>query len=157
MILVPYRVAPSAIPGAGLGVFVDTAVHGGRVLAAPVAIERIWQRAEFAARPDAPAIAPSIARWFEDRYTVGLEWPDDCYLNHAFEPSGIWHLGFVFAARDLAAGEELTVDYRHLLAEGERERFDDALSGRPIVGLAWTDSVRLSLAQLARALGHAGG
>jgi hypothetical protein len=152
MILVRYHIGPSTIAPAGRGVFVDEAVTRGRVLVAPDAIPRTWRREEIDAHPNRPHLLPSVIRWFEDHYTVTPEWPDECYLNHSFAPNGIWHLGFVFAARDLAAGDELTVDYRHLLAEGEHEVFEDAVTGRPIVGLAWRDSLRESTEQLVRAL-----
>ncbi len=151
MILPRYRVAPSLIPGAGQGVFLSEAIARGRVLVAPDAIPATHSMAAIEARPDREAALAATVRWFEEHYTVTLEWPDECYINHSFEPTGIWHLGFVFAARDLVAGEELTVDYRHILAPGQAESFVDADSGRPIVGLSWQDSLRLSLAQLAAA------
>lgn len=153
MILPRYRVAASTIPGAGQGVFLAEAVARGRVLVAPDAIPATHSMAAIEARPDREAALAATVRWFEEHYTVTLDWPDECYINHAFEPSGIWHLGFVFAARDLPEGTELTVDYRHLLAPGQEECFVDAASGRPIVGLPWQDSLRLSLAQLAEATG----
>jgi hypothetical protein len=150
MITIPYRVGPSSIPGAGLGIYTRAPVEAGRVVTAPVAIERTWRPSEIAARPDARAILPTAVRWFEDHCTVGLEWPDECYINHSFSPTGIWHLGFVFAAHALPADTEITIDYRHLLPEGETEAFVDAQSGRSIVGLPWRESLALGLAQLAR-------
>ncbi len=149
MILPRYRIAASTIPGAGQGLFLDEPVARGRVLLAPDAIPRTWRWQDLLARPDADALLPSTIRWFEDQYTVTPEWPDECYVNHAFAPTGVWHLGFVFAATDLAAGTEVTVDYRHLLGEGQREAFDDALTGAPIVGLSWRESLALSTRQLA--------
>jgi hypothetical protein len=155
MILPRYRIASSTIPGAGQGLFLDEPVARGRVLIAPDAIPRTWRMEEIRARPDAEALLPSTIRWFEDQCTVTPEWPDECYVNHAFEPTGIWHLGFVFAAADLPAGTELTVDYRHLLPEGEREVFDDARTGAPIVGLSWAESLALGIRQLAAVAGGA--
>ena len=70
-------------------------------------------------------------------------------MNHAFAPTGLWHLGFVFAAEDLPAGVEITVDYRHLLAPGQYEEFHDATSGEPIVGFSWEESLRASTRALA--------
>ena len=98
--------------------FIDEPLARGRVLVAPDAIPAVHRFDEILAQPDADSLLPATVRWFEDRYTVTPEWPDECYINHAFAPNGLWHLGFVFAARDLAAGEEITVDYRHLLGEG---------------------------------------
>jgi hypothetical protein len=152
MILPRYRIAPSDIPGAGQGLFLDEAVARGRIVVAPDAIPATFGWQEILARPDRDALLPSTVRWFEDRFTITPDWPDECYVNHAFAPSGVWHLGFIFAARDLAPGDELTVDYRHLLGEGQEESFRDAASGERIVGLSWAESLRITTAQLAGAL-----
>ncbi len=148
MILASYRIAPSRIPGAGQGVFLDERVAAGQIIVAPDAIPRVYRLADIETHPDAAELLPATVRWFEEWYTATPEWPDECYINHAFEPTGLWHLGFVFARRALASGEELTVDYRHLLAPGQREAFDDALSGEPIIGLPWNDSLRQTSAEL---------
>ena len=95
-------------------------------------------------------------RWFDDRYTISTDWPDECYVNHAFEPNGLWHLGFIFAADDLPRGAEITVDYRHLLAPGQEESFRDAHSGRAIVGWSWHESLSRSTAQLQTLLARSG-
>ncbi|MFC4727841.1 SET domain-containing protein-lysine N-methyltransferase [Coralloluteibacterium thermophilus] len=153
MIKPRYRIDASRIPGAGRGLFLEEAVPRGAVVIAPDAIDRTWSWAEIAARTDAADALAASVRWFEDRYTVSLDWPDECFVNHDFAPTGLWHLGFVFAARDLAAGDELTVDYRHLLGPGQRETFDDARSGRPIVGLPWDEALRASTRALAELLG----
>ncbi len=152
MILPQYHVAPSRIPGAGNGLFLNEAVPRGKLITAPDDIPRVWRFEEIEALPNAAELLPATVRWFEDRYTVTPEWPDECYINHAFEPTGLWHLGFVFAAHDLPAGTEVTVDYRHLLAPGQSEDFADALSGDPIVGWSWEESLRRSTTQLQRLL-----
>jgi len=152
MILPSYRVAASTIPGAGQGVFVAEGVARGRILVAPDAIPRVFRWEDVLAMPDREAALAASVRWFEDRYTVSPEWPDECYLNHSFEPNGLWHLGFVFAARDIAEGEEVTVDYRHLLGEGQEEVFRDAVTGRAIVGWSWTESLSRSTRELAALL-----
>lgn len=153
MILPRYRIAASTIPGAGQGVFLSEPVSAGCVLVAPDAVPSVHSLQEIRQRPDAEAALAACVRWFEDRFTVSLDWPDECYINHDFNPSGLWHLGFVFATRDLAEGEELTVDYRHLLGEGEREVFVDARSGEPIIGWSWAESLRRSSSELARLAG----
>lgn len=144
LILPRYHIAASTIPGAGKGLFLDEAIARGRVLVAPDAIPRTWNFTEIEAMPDAEALLPSTVRWFEDRYTITPDWPDECYVNHAFTPTGLWHLGFIFAAADLAAGSEITVDYRHLLAPGQEEAFRDAATGKPIVGFTWSESLKAS-------------
>jgi len=153
MILPRYRIAASSIPGAGQGVFLAEPVAAGRVLVAPDAIPAVHSLQEIRDRPDADTALAASVRWFEDRFTVSLDWPDECYINHDFSPTGLWHLGFVFAPRDLEPGEELTVDYRHLLGEGEQEVFLDARSGKPIIGWSWAESLRRSSTELAKLVG----
>jgi len=144
-LIVPrYHIGPSTIAGAGKGLFLDENIARGRILIAPDAIPRTFSLAEIEAMPDAAALLPSSVRWFEDRYTISPDWPDECYVNHAFAPTGLWHLGFVFAAGDLVAGTEVTVDYRHLLGPGQVEAFLDSATGGRIVGYSWSDSLRAS-------------
>jgi hypothetical protein len=152
MILPRYHIGPSLIEGAGQGLFLDEAIARGRLITAPDAIPRVYTFEDILALPDAHKLLPATVRWFEDRYTITLEWPDECYINHAFSPSALWHLGFVFAAANLAAGTEITVDYRHLLAPGQEEDFRDAQSGERIVGFTWRESLRASTTALTRLL-----
>jgi len=148
MILPRYHVASSLIPGAGKGLFLDEPALAGQILVAPDDIRKVYKWTEVEALPNAREMLASTVRWFEDRYTVTPEWPDECYVNHAFEPNGLWHLGFIFAAADLARGAELTVDYRHLLAPGQEEDFRDAHTGTAIIGWSWAESLSRSTAQL---------
>jgi hypothetical protein len=152
MILPRYHIGPSLIESAGQGLFLDEAIARGRLITAPDAIPRVYTFEDILALPDAHKLLPATVRWFEDRYTITLEWPDECYINHAFSPSALWHLGFVFAAANLAAGTEITVDYRHLLAPGQEEDFRDAQSGERIVGFTWRESLRASTTALTRLL-----
>lgn len=149
MILPRYLIAESTLQGAGKGLFVDEFVAAGRVITAPDTIDRTHAWADIQGSPDLYA----AARWFEDRYTLSPDWPDECYVNHSFNPTGLWHLGFIFATRDLAQGTEITVDYRHLLAPGQIEDFDDAETGEKITGLSWQESLRVSTHALAALLG----
>jgi len=148
MILPRYRIAASLIPKAGKGLFVAEPLECGRLIIAPDDIRKVYKWSDVQALPDAAAALASTVRWFEDRYTVTPEWPDECYINHSFAPNGLWHLGFVFALRELAQGEEITVDYRHLLAPGQKEDFRDSTTGGEIVGYTWAESLALSSAQL---------
>ena len=148
MILPRYHIAASTIPGAGKGVFLDESVAGGRLITAPDDINKVYKWSDVLAQPNAQELLGATVRWFEDRYTITPEWPDECYINHSFAPCGLWHLGFVFAFADLAAGTEVTVDYRHLLAPGQEEDFCDAATGERIVGYAWNESLAISTAQL---------
>lgn len=149
MIVPRYRIAASSIVGAGQGLFLDEDVDAGQIVTAPDAIDRTYRYDELMGSPDLSQQLYASARWFEDRYTVSPDWPDECYINHSFEPTGLWHLGFVFATRHLPAGTEITVDYRHLLPPGEEEVFVDTATGHKIVGLPWKESLALSTRALA--------
>ena len=81
-------------------------------------------------------------RWFEDRFSLTPEWSDECYVNHSYTPTALWHLGFIFALADLPAGAEVTMDYRYVIGDGERMPFADAATGREIVGLPWDEVLR---------------
>ncbi|URX61317.1 hypothetical protein KR767_14705 [Luteibacter anthropi] len=153
MILPRYRIAASGIPGAGKGLFIDEFVAAGSVVTAPDAIDRTYGWAEIQSSPQLSAQLHAAARWFGDRYTISPDWPDECYVNHSFQPTGIWHLGFIFAAKDLPQDTEITVDYRHLLAPGQNEDFADAETGEKITGLSWQESLALSTRALASLIG----
>ncbi len=152
MILPSHHIAASGMPGAGQGLFIDEAVSAGRVITAPDGINETFSLARILATPELQAQFAASARWFEDHYTLSPEWPDECYINHSFSPTGLWHLGFVFACAALPAGSEITVDYRHLLPPGEREDFVDACSGRIITGFTWLDSLTRSTHALSKLL-----
>ena len=152
MILPRYHIAASAIAGAGKGLFLDEPVATGRILTAPDRIDRTFGYAEITATAELNAQFHASARWFEDRYTLSPEWPDECYINHSFAPNGLWHLGFVFALSNLQAGVELTVDYRHLLPPGQAEDFVDSATGEIIIGLSWPESLASSTRALAQLL-----
>ena len=58
------------------------------------------------------------------------------YINHSFKPNLLCHCGVVLALRDLAAGEELTLDYRSLIDPTDVGIYNDAVTGTEIRG--WT-------------------
>lgn len=137
MIVPRYRVEASRIAGAGKGLFVDEAVARGRVIVAPDNVHTVWPERklrEYAA--DSIEVESSV-RWFEDHFSLTPEWSDECYVNHSFTPTALWHLGFIFALADLPAGTEVTMDYRYVIGDGERMPFVDGQTGREIVGLPW--------------------
>ncbi len=153
MILPRYRVEASGIPGAGKGLFLDEAVTRGRVLIAPDNIHTVWPEARLRQYPADSLEVESSVRWFEDQFSLTPEWSDECYVNHSFTPTALWHLGFVFAAADLPAGAEITVDYRLVIGSGEVMPFQDALTGQDIVGLPWQDNLRSSALRLLELIG----
>ncbi|HEY0975763.1 MAG TPA: SET domain-containing protein [Solimonas sp.] len=148
MIVPRYRVDASRIPGAGKGLFLDEAVTRGRVLVAPDNVHTVWPESRLRQYPEDSLEVESSVRWFEDRFSLTPEWSDECYVNHSFEPTALWHLGFIFALADLPAGAEITMDYRYVIGDGERLPFRDSVTDREIVGLPWSECLRGSAAQL---------
>jgi hypothetical protein len=132
----------------GKGVFLKEAVRRGQVLLAPDAIERVYSQAERTALVPGSAEDEACVRWFETFHTVSTNWPDDCYVNHSFTPSGLWHLGFIFALRDLEPGAEITVDYRFVIDDNEKMPFLDAETGQEIIGYTWAENLRRSTERL---------
>lgn len=148
MILPRYRVEASRIPNAGRGLFLDEAVCRGSVIIAPDNVHTVWPESKLRQYPAGSLEVESSVRWFEDRFSLTPEWSDECYVNHSFRPTALWHLGFIFALEDLPAGVEVTMDYRYVIGDGERLPFADSLTGREIVGLPWHECLRGSAAQL---------
>jgi hypothetical protein len=148
MIIPAYRVAPSHIAGAGKGLFLDAPVARGAVIIAPDNIHTVWPESklrEFG--PDSIEVESSV-RWFERWFSITPEWSDECFVNHSFAPTGLWHLGFIFADADLPAGTEVTADYRLLIGSGEAMPFRDMATGREIVGYEWSEALRTSTRRL---------
>ncbi len=71
------------------------------------------------------------------------------FVNHSFEPTMIYHCGLCFAARDLKAGDELTVDYRYFMSE-DLDGFCDRHTGRQIRGFTGREAFVKSLRELNR-------
>jgi hypothetical protein len=149
MIEVRHSTGPSRIPGAGEGFFIDEAIARGRVIVAPDPPGRMLSWSEIASLPIDSIERRTSVRWYEQRFVANETWTADCFINHSFDPTALIHLGFIFARRDLTAGTEITIDYRLFLGEGWRMPFDDAVTGEPIVGFSWEESMRRSTSELA--------
>jgi hypothetical protein len=148
LILPRYRVEASRIPQAGKGLFLDEPVARGAVIIAPDQVHTLMHERELRRYPADSIEVESSVRWFEDWYSLTPEWSDECYVNHSFTPTALWHLGFIFAGADLPAGTEVTMDYRLVIGSGEELPFRDSVTGEPIVGLNWRDNLRLSSERL---------
>lgn len=143
MIVPKYEIRPARF-AEGKGVFLLESVKRGQILVAPDAINQVYNKEQRAALVPGSPEDDACVRWFESFHTVSTDWPDDCYVNHSFNPSGLWHLGFIFATRDLNAGDEVTADYSFLVDDNEVMPFKDAETGREIVGYVWEDNLRIS-------------
>ncbi len=153
MILPRYRVDASRIAGAGKGLFADEAIAKGRVIIAPDKVHTVWPESKLRSYARDSIEVESSVRWFEDQFSLTPEWSDECFVNHSFAPNALWHLGFIFALRDIAAGEEVLMDYRHVIGSGEVMPFEDAETGREIVGLPWPEALQDTARQLVAILG----
>ena len=142
MILPRYRIAASRIPQAGQGLFLDQDFARGGVIIAPDNVHTVWPESRLRKFPADAAEVTASVRWFEDQFSITPEWSDECYVNHSFSPNALWHLGFIFAQSDIAAGDEVTMDYRYVIGSGERMPFADSVTGHEIVGLPWAQCLR---------------
>ncbi len=150
MILPRYQLAASTIVGAGQGWFAAEHISKGRVIIAPDKVHTVWPEAKLRTFAPESIENQSSVRWFETQFSLTPEWSDECYVNHSFTPNALWHLGFIFALRDIAVGEELLMDYRHVIGSGELMPFKDSATGREIVGLPWPQVLQESAAVLAQ-------
>jgi SET domain-containing protein len=57
------------------------------------------------------------------------------YVNHNFTPNMLYHAGICFALKDIQHDEELTVDYRYILAKNDYGAFVDTNTGTLVDGL----------------------
>lgn len=115
--LVPTRVAPSRIHGNGL-VAVSHIPKGTPVWRFQPGFD---QRFDTRAFSELPEIAQTHLRWFAYLSIEDGRWhlsgDHTCFMNHADQPNtgavgGLQGPVTTVALRDIAAGEELTCDYR---------------------------------------------
>ena len=81
-------------------------------------------------------------------YTYGNVDAPYNFVNHSFKPNLLCHCGVVLALRDIAPGEELTLDYRTLIDPTDVGLYNDAVTGREIRGF----TARETLLRTAREL-----
>jgi len=148
MILPPFNVMDSGINKAGKGIFLGAPVKKGGVIIYPDNISKVYTHDEIEKFMPGTLEYESCVRWFEKYYSVSPEWSEECYINHSFEPNAIWFLGFVFALRDIEAGQELTIDYTFIADENVKLDFLDTATGREIRGVPWRENVKRSCKKL---------
>jgi len=143
------EVRPSQVADAGLGVFALEEVAAGELVGMDFPSPR-----RLAAHEEVRA-QPAELRKYSWRHVEHVYFAarDDLrtvtdFLNHSFEPNILWHLGCYFTLRDVAIGDELTVDYRIILAPGWQPDLVDGASRQPIEGLEWRQALIESCEQL---------
>ena len=150
------EVRPSTLPDAGDGIFSLEDVARGRLLGMDFPSYR-----KLCTDREVPQLPPENRKYawrhiehvcFEahDRRS-----PAD-YLNHSFDPNVLWHLGHYFALRQIAAGDELFVDYRALYAPSWGDSIIDAASGRAVDGWDWSEALIDSSRKLVELLEETG-
>ena len=149
MLRFKYLIQDSTLPGAGKGLFTEQNLKRGSLIIFPNQEHQLFDRAQWKNLPANSIEAISAIRWFEDIFSVDPEWSPESHLNHSFTPNAVWHLGFVFALRDIQVGEEIFINYGLLLDEDETLDFKDSMTGREIKGLPYEVAIGLSATQVA--------
>ena len=142
------QVRPSPIFGKGL--FAAEPISRGKIVCFfPIGAQVIDEARYLAAiRNEEQSIVRTGTRYAGKYYTIGNETEPYTFLNHSFEPNLLCHCGTVLARRDIAVGEEMTLDYRTLVDDSDIGTYRDATSGQEIRG----HSARQTLLQTAREL-----
>lgn len=128
---------PSTLPGAGEGVFALEPADKGKFLGMDFPSYR-----KLCTDRDVPRLAAETQK-FSWRHIehVCFEAHDRRsaadLMNHSFDPNVLWHVGYYFAAKQIAVGDELFVDYRYLYSPSWNDSFIDAVTGRPVAGMEW--------------------
>ena len=148
MLLFSASVEDSKIPRAGKGLFTKEPLTKGKVVIIPNQKHSLYSTKELAQFSPDSIEQQSSVRWFEDVHAVDPEWSEESHLNHSYTPNLLWHLGFAFTLRDINAGEELTIDYSHLLDENYSLGFNDSITGKPITGLSFNKKMQKTSREL---------
>lgn len=115
MLIIPNFVGPSKIPGAGMGLFTKNKIALGTV---------VWKRHPLSfftvSRHDAAMLPETVYGFLRTYATLRdagweLAWDNGRFMNHSDQPNLVFdQSGNLIAIRAIAAGEELTEDYRTL-------------------------------------------
>jgi hypothetical protein len=141
MMMVETELRPSAIHG--LGVFLLEPVRkGGLIWRFDSRIDRVYAPAEIASLPGhVQRYLRTYCTWHEGAGLYVLCGDNGRYFNHAQAPSTVSNavsFGEDHAARDLAAGEELTSDYATICDEVRKNGADflapPRMEAEPTVG-----------------------
>jgi hypothetical protein len=146
---IPVEIRASTIFGKGLFPLAD--VRRGTVVCSFTTDARIITEAEFINAVQANnAIIVRTGTRYVGSYFTHTDDPDAPlnFFNHSFEPNLFCHCGVVIALRDIAAGEELTLDYRTLIDDTEIGVYNDAITRQPIRGFSARETLLRTTRQL---------
>ena len=132
------RVAPS--PGRGRGLFAAEPIAAGEIVL-------VWGGESYCGAEEADAARAAgrgTMRWDEDLFSRETDELDDAFaINHSCDPNVWMHDTFrLTARRDIAAGEELAMDYAMIPGEEDYRSEWDCACGAPgcrgtITGTDW--------------------
>jgi SET domain-containing protein len=132
-----YKVETQDSEIAGRGVYAQEPIAAGAVIGLLnhqnlILTESQYQEAQ---RRGDQLIIQSAVRLVGDYFVYNSEITDEEYINHSETPNMLYHCGILFAKAPIAAGDELTVDYKYFLATDDVCAFDDRDSGKKVTGL----------------------
>lgn len=142
MLTIKFEIMQSKINGAGLGLFAQELIPQKKIIAFPNQQHTLFSHEQMRSFSDDSIEKVSSIRWFENTYSSDVEWSEESHFNHSFSPNCLWHLGFVFALRDIAPGEELTLNYEWLLDEHTKLDFLDSATGLEVCGIAYEEKIK---------------
>lgn len=136
-VFIPVEIRPSTIFGQGLYPLSD--VTRGKIVCSFTTDAKIITEEQYIKSIEAghPLITRTGTRYVGRYFTITDDPNAELnFFNHSFTPNLLVHCGVVIALRDIAAGEELTIDYRHLIDDTDIGVYPDAATGQPIRGFA---------------------
>ena len=139
----------------GKGCFAAEAVQKGKVVCCFTLGAQVITEEQYldACRAEVLPLMRTGTRYAGKYFTVGNEHEPYTFINHSFEPNLLCHCGVVLALRDVAAGEEFTLDYRYLIDETDVGIYSDAASGREIRGFPARETLLRTARQLVELVG----
>ncbi|HEX4795085.1 MAG TPA: SET domain-containing protein [Humisphaera sp.] len=147
------HIAPSKIFGQGL--FASEPIPRGKIVCFFCINAQIIDEQRFlqaVANNEQPMVR-TATRQAGRYYTHGNENELYTFINHSFTPNLLCHVGMVIARRDIAAGEELTLDYRTLIDNSDIGVYRDAVSGEEIRGFSAQETLLRTARELLEIVG----
>jgi len=144
----PLYLAQSTIENAGLGVFVGSNVNKGNFLAVDIFTS---EDVRLARDISFDLVDYSDCRVDDLCFITEREGDFGNYFNHSCNPNVLWHLGYMFALKDIGRDQELFIDYRHMDHPSWPTSIVDK-NGVPIRGLPWKESIRITCRQILKLL-----
>jgi len=68
-----------------------------------------------------PILSRSSIRLAGDHFIYGDELEETDHINHSDDPNLLYFAGVLYAKKEIAVGDELTIDYRYLNSEHEHD------------------------------------